>query len=183
MKKDTVERILDSAETLCATKGYNAFSYKDIAAEVGIKTASIHYHFPSKSDLVVAMMQRHRMAMLDHFRMIDGKHSNDGRARVIEFLEDVIHGTYKNGKRMCLGAMLAIDCLVLDKKIQAEVKKFFASAEHWMEQALQDANVKQAKHHAKLIMALLEGTLLLSRMSSGEERIQLLLDNANRLMR
>jgi len=48
---DTAERILDIAQDLIQRRGFNAFSYHDIAAPMGIRKASIHYHFPSKADL------------------------------------------------------------------------------------------------------------------------------------
>ncbi len=58
-KPDVFHQIVKVAETLIQTKGYNAFSYRDIAAQVGIKTASIHYHFPTKADLGKAVVKHH----------------------------------------------------------------------------------------------------------------------------
>ena len=49
-RSDTAEQILDLAETLIQTRGYSAFSYQDIADSLGIRKASIHYHFPSKTE-------------------------------------------------------------------------------------------------------------------------------------
>ena len=63
-KSETAEQILDLAETLIQTRGYSAFSYQDIADDLGIRKASIHYHFPSKTDLGVAVVDRY-MARLD----------------------------------------------------------------------------------------------------------------------
>jgi TetR/AcrR family transcriptional repressor of nem operon len=51
MNKTTKTTLLDVAEELLLTRGYNGFSYNDIAEKVGIRKASIHYHFPSKSGL------------------------------------------------------------------------------------------------------------------------------------
>src|SRR5256714_7189456 len=58
-KSDTAEQILDLAETLIQTRGYSAFSYQDIADSLGIRKASIHYHFASKADLGVAVVDRY----------------------------------------------------------------------------------------------------------------------------
>src|SRR5262249_60601726 len=55
----TRERVLDVAERLAQTRGFNGFSYADIAAEVGITTASLHYHFPAKADLGRALVERY----------------------------------------------------------------------------------------------------------------------------
>src|SRR6185295_2042375 len=58
-RSETAEQILDLAETLIQTRGYSAFSYQDIADSLGIRKASIHYHFPSKTDLGIAVVDRY----------------------------------------------------------------------------------------------------------------------------
>jgi TetR/AcrR family transcriptional repressor of nem operon len=57
-KIDTKKQILDIAEDLLLDRGYNGFSYKDISSTLNIKNASVHYHFPKKTDLGVAIIQR-----------------------------------------------------------------------------------------------------------------------------
>ena len=64
LRSETAGQILDLAETLIQTRGYSAFSYQDIADSLGIRKASIHYHFPSKADLGVAVVDRY-MARFD----------------------------------------------------------------------------------------------------------------------
>lgn len=59
-RTDTRERILDEAEQLMGARGYSGFSYQDIARPLGIRNAAIHYHFPNKADLGVAVIQRYR---------------------------------------------------------------------------------------------------------------------------
>jgi len=51
-------RVLDEAERLFHTRGYNAVTMRDIAFEVGIRQASLYYHFPSKEQLFVAVTER-----------------------------------------------------------------------------------------------------------------------------
>src|SRR4051812_29977106 len=58
----TADRVLDVAERLVQRRGYNGFSYADIATEVGIKAASLHYHFPTKADLGRALVVRYTQA-------------------------------------------------------------------------------------------------------------------------
>ena len=58
-RSDTGEQILDRAEALIQTRGYSAFSYQDISEALGIRKASIHYHFPSKTDLGIAVVDRY----------------------------------------------------------------------------------------------------------------------------
>ncbi len=51
--------ILDAAERFARQAGYNGFSFRDVAAEVGIKSASVHYHFPTTGDLGAALAGRY----------------------------------------------------------------------------------------------------------------------------
>ena len=57
--KNTAELILDAAQVLVQEVGFNGFSYAHIAEKVGIRTASIHYHFPNKEDLGEALITRY----------------------------------------------------------------------------------------------------------------------------
>lgn len=50
--------ILDCAEVMVSERGYDGFSAREVAAAVGIKPASLYYHFPSKAGLVVAVLRR-----------------------------------------------------------------------------------------------------------------------------
>src|SRR5436190_19106571 len=58
--RDTREEIFNSAEELWQRRGYNGFSYQHVAVQLGIRNAAIHYHFPSKEDLGVALVKRYR---------------------------------------------------------------------------------------------------------------------------
>ena len=51
---DTPQRILDVAERLVQTRGFNGFSYADIADALKVTKASLHYHFRGKADLGAA---------------------------------------------------------------------------------------------------------------------------------
>jgi len=57
---NTKRKILDLTEALLQDKGFNGFSYAHIAAELGVKNAAIHYHFPTKEALGCAVIQRYR---------------------------------------------------------------------------------------------------------------------------
>src|SRR5437763_1664618 len=59
-RRDTGEEILNAAEELLQRRGYNAFSYHHIAIQLGVRNAAIHYHFPSKEDLGVALVTRYQ---------------------------------------------------------------------------------------------------------------------------
>ena len=55
----SADHILDAAELRMRKQGYNAVSFRDIASDVGIKSSSLHYHFPKKADLGLALVTRY----------------------------------------------------------------------------------------------------------------------------
>ena len=59
VENPTKVAILDAALNAMLKYGYKAMSFRDLAAEVGIKSASVHYHFPTKGNLCTAVMQRY----------------------------------------------------------------------------------------------------------------------------
>jgi AcrR family transcriptional regulator len=63
----TKERIMDAAIRLFSDTGYDAVSMRDIAAEVGIKAASIYNHFPSKRDILKKIFEFY---ITEHRRVI-----------------------------------------------------------------------------------------------------------------
>jgi AcrR family transcriptional regulator len=70
---DTSEQILDIAQFLVQTRGFNAFSYADIASQLGIRNAAVHYHFRSKTDLGHALVVRYRQTFARALATIDAE--------------------------------------------------------------------------------------------------------------
>src|SRR4051794_7565465 len=120
---DTATRVLEVAQELAQTRGYNAFSYADIAEQVGIRTATIHYYFPSKSDLGLALVGRYMNAVHRALAQID-RENEDPREKLRRYSE-IFRDTMLHGERMCLGGILAADILTLTPEIRAEVQSFF----------------------------------------------------------
>jgi AcrR family transcriptional regulator len=56
---DTREEILRIGKQLIQEFGYNAFSYADIARQLQVKNAAVHYHFPAKEDLLLALVDNY----------------------------------------------------------------------------------------------------------------------------
>src|SRR5437868_14763576 len=77
----TAERILDIAQRLVQTRGFNNFSYADIAGELGITKASLHYHFPGKAELGHALVVRYGERFFEALARIDDDLPN-ARARL-----------------------------------------------------------------------------------------------------
>ena len=60
---DTREQIMDRAAQLLMSRGYKGFSYRDISSHLGVKNAAVHYHFPAKADLALALVNEYRQAL------------------------------------------------------------------------------------------------------------------------
>ncbi|KFF10835.1 TetR/AcrR family transcriptional regulator [Flavobacterium hydatis] len=127
----TREAIIDKADQLIREKGYNAFSFKDISNDIGIKTASIHYHFPAKSDLGVATIKEH----IERYETLKKKVANQSPLIKLEaFL--AIHTQIKQENKVCIVGSLATDLNTLDETIKSELQIFAALVINWLTEVL-----------------------------------------------
>lgn len=177
-KQDAYQQILEVAQALIQTQGYNAFSYRDIAQSVGIKTSSIHYHFPTKADLGKTVVKHHSDNLCAYLDEIMANSKITYKEKLNLFFDGVFAKTYLSQHKMCLGGMLASDALTLPETIQYEVKVFFHRIEEWLKQLLKQGAQKKQLHvpkdvntEAAIILATLEGSLLLARLYQDEERL------------
>jgi TetR/AcrR family transcriptional repressor of nem operon len=164
---DTPQRILDVAERLVQTRGYNGFSYADVAAELSITKASLHYHFASKAELGRALVGRYRERFVGALASIDeeGLSPNEKLARYAELYAAVLRED-----RMCLCGMMAAEYATLPKSVQGELRRFFSDNEAWLANVLAEgARVGTTRvcgtplECARLVVSTLEGAMLLAR--------------------
>lgn len=169
MKADTRSQIMDVAQRLTALKGFDAFSYRDIAEEVDIKTSSIHYHFPAKSDLAVALVDRYTKTLSDFL----GEVSSSGKKGLdqIKALLALICDVSGEQRSFCLCGMLSADIHSLATGSRSMLNNFFALLEIWAERALkegiEDGSVHSAirpRSAATEITATIEGAMLIARV-------------------
>jgi len=135
----TAEMILDVAERLVSSRGYNAVSYADIATEVGIRSASIHHHFPSKADLGRALVERYRTRFQHVLEDID-EEGRDEVSRLEAYLR-VMREAIGDGERLCLCTMLAADYATLPSTVKEQVTQFADLNERWLTKVLHSGAV------------------------------------------
>ena len=167
MKKNTAQDILDVARDMVRNRGYSAFSYADISERVGIRKASIHYHFASKEELVRALVEQYR----DMTGRACARISQSGETLDRQLMQ--FANLYREGLKhdqICLCAMLAADFAVLPQSIHDEVQAFFRQMEAWLTSLLQagvDAGIwkcePSAEQESKGLIAMLQGAQLLAR--------------------
>ena len=103
---DTATQILDVAEQLVQVRGFNAVSYADVAAELKVTTAALHYHFAGKAELGEALIARYTSRFAEALASVE--------SRVVDAFERLVAyaGLYLDvlqKKRMCLCGMLAAE--------------------------------------------------------------------------
>lgn len=175
---DIYQQILDVAESLIQSRGYNAFSYRDISEWVGVKTSSIHYHFPTKADLGKVVVQKHLELLAAELEQILNHTTWTSRKKLEVFIDAIVARTYQADRKMCLGGMLAAEVLTLPEPIQNEVRAFFQRIEEWLKQVLKEGIARKefnihldTKSEVMVMLALLEGSLLLARLFQEEKRL------------
>lgn len=173
----TRSRILDVAERLVQVRGFNGFSYADIATELTLTKASLHYHFSSKAELGEALIVRYAQRFADALVAIDE------RTATAPAKLDAYAGLYANvlrEQRMCLCGMLAAEHETLSAPIREAVIAFLDDNETWLERVLeegrQDGSLQfsgSARETATSIVGGLEGAMLVARPYGDLERFQI----------
>src|SRR3954454_23602650 len=173
---DTASRILDIAERLVQSRGFNGFSYADIAAELNVTKASLHYHFPGKAELGEALIVRYAQRFADALAAID-EQGGDARVRLGAYAS--IYGDVLRDHRMCLCGMLAADYETLPEPMQAAVIKFFDENLAWLadviEQGVREGTLRPSPPPAETAQALLgglEGAMLVARPYGDVKRFE-----------
>ena len=171
--RGTADRILDTAERLVQLRGYNAFSYADVAKAVGIRKASLHYHFATKGDLGLALVARYRRAFLDQLHSIESK-SDDPLERLERYGE--LYGAVLRKKRMCMCGMLATDAATLPKAMRESVAEFFSENVGWLARVLDQGRKRRHLRFegtpasmATFFVSSLEGAMLVAYGSGNDE--------------
>lgn len=173
----TQNRVLDAAQELVQLNGYNAFSYSHLSRTVGIKTASIHYYFPSKEDLGVALARRYRKRFNIALAKIEANHQG-ARMRIARYADQFIQ-TLRQGGRICLCGMLASDYRTLPDSVRREIRGFFTENEEWLARILEqgassgELSLKSAPQDLAItFFSTLEGAMLDARIFEDETRLQ-----------
>jgi len=173
---DTSQRILDIAERLVQTRGFNGFSYADIAAALNVTKASLHYHFPAKADLGQQLIERYERNFLAALQRID-EESKDARAKLRRYA--ALYREVLDNNRMCLCGMLAAEFATLPKSMREDVRHFFDANERWLAAVLQEGKRDRslrfsgpAAQVAQTLLGGLEGAMMIARSYGDVARFE-----------
>jgi TetR/AcrR family transcriptional repressor of nem operon len=164
---DTASAILDAAERLVQTRGFNAFSYADVAAELGVTKPALHYHFAGKAELGEALIARYTTRFSEALETIDS-----GKENAVQKLDAYadLYAQVLAQNRMCLCGMLAADYHTLPEPMRQAVIAFFDDNENWLasvlDQGRHDGTLEldgSSREVAQMIIGSLEGAMLVAR--------------------
>lgn len=150
--------ILDNAERRIREGGFHGFSFRDLAADVGIKSSSVHYHFPTKEKLVEEVVKRYSARFLEALG-----DATDDRSAVekLETLVDAFRHAMKKDRMMCLCGALGTEIAHAPEPVVKETRSFFKAIHRWVD--------KTGLDNPAFVVATLEGALLVGRTMSDNK--------------
>ncbi|WP_026735458.1 TetR/AcrR family transcriptional regulator [Fischerella sp. PCC 9605] len=186
---NTRTQILDTAQELIQRLGVNAMSYQDISVAVGIRKASIHHHFPTKDDLLAALLDRYN----DYFlRLVDSIiampiPADEKLRRYCALFEATLNSG--NQDKACLYGMVGAELATLKNPLIERVAAFYRDNEERLVAILDEGRktgvfgfAGDVKAMATLIFSLLEGGILIVRASGGVEQYQAVIEQLMQLV-
>ncbi|WP_156436021.1 TetR/AcrR family transcriptional regulator [Bradyrhizobium pachyrhizi] len=165
----TSEKILDVAQPLIVAGGYNGFSYADISDAIGIRKASIHHHFPTKAELVSALVDRYRQQTELGLKSLQEQFASpaDQLQAYVNYWQACIGDA---SLPFCVCAMLAGEMPMLPDEVASRVRAHFHHLAGWLSSVLQAGaeqhlfRLDQRPHEeAQMLMASVHGAMLSAR--------------------
>ena len=172
---DTRTALLDCAEAVMRARGYDGFSYADLAVAVGIRKASVHHHFHTKADLALALIERYAANFFSALDQIVVHHATGG-ARVAAYVA-AGRAALDNGKKLCLCVAFCTGRDGLSAAVLTELDAFHTGVTAWLAdafaQGLHDrsiAGVTDPASEAPACLAVVEGAQLIARAAKDVRR-------------
>ena len=164
----TKTALLETAKAAIIQQGYKSVSFRELAVAVGIKSASVHYHFPTKNDLALALIQRHR----DHLSatlVLPKRKKNPAQKALNKFLDEIRSGLAAD-KALTLELVLASDSQLLDDACLAALNEimqlqldYLATLVSYMSKEWLTS--EDTYNYAHQILASVQGAMLMTRLS------------------
>ncbi|MFN0060121.1 MAG: TetR/AcrR family transcriptional regulator [Planctomycetota bacterium] len=173
---NTANRMLDAAERLVQTMGFNWFSYADIAEELGVRKASLHHHFPTKGALGRALIERYLAQFKATLLAIDSRNV-DASVKLAAYVK--LYADVLRANRLCLCGMLAAEFSSLPEEMQSGIRQFFDFNEKWLTNVVAQGRRRGIFHSrgsaldvARVLLSSFEGALLVARPYNDARRFR-----------
>lgn len=153
---ETAERLMDLAEIRIRDAGYGGFSFRDLAAEIGIRSASVHHHFPTKAKMAAAVARRYG----ERFFAAVAPKSDEAEDDVISAYRAAFRAALNQDGRMCLCGVLGAEAGALPPEVAEEIRAFFRRCVDDLSSRIAGSEAEVRAFH---VMATLEGAMILAR--------------------
>ena len=157
---ETVTRLLDAAEAKMREAGYHAVSFRDLAADLGIKSASVHYYFPKKEDLGVAVVARYRRHFIDN--LSSAVESCDGPNAKLGAIASAFRSALVTSNKICLCGVMGAEAQGLPDAVRAELRQFLVEIADLIEVIYRGTRHPDPNSQALLAVAAFEGAMILA---------------------
>lgn len=171
---DTAARILDIASRLVQSRGFNGFSYADIAAELQVTKASLHYHFATKAELGRRLIERYEADFVESLAEVDRK-ARGAFDRLQRYAR--LYASVLSANRMCLCGMLAAESGTLPEPMRDGLLHYFDANERWLARVLDEGREAGELRFegrplavAAMLVGALEGAMMLARSYGDDAR-------------
>jgi TetR/AcrR family transcriptional regulator, transcriptional repressor for nem operon len=154
---DAREAILVSAEKRMREGGFHSCSFREIADDVGIKSASVHYHFRTKADLAASLVARYEARVL---AAIGDPEDERGLRAKLDAMRAAFRGGLNRGDGMCLGGVFATEARSLPSGVGSATRHYFEACNDWLARAFACAGLAEPHRRALRVTALLQGAML-----------------------
>lgn len=177
-KTNSRENILEAARGVAQARGYGGLNFRDLAELVGIKSASMYHHFPSKADLGAAVARRYWEGSAADLQAM-WTESEDPLNGLRQY-PDIFRRSLENDNRLCLGSYMAAEYNELPEEVKVEVQAYADVHVAWLSKVLVAAGIIDQEHseqRARAIYAAVAGAQLLARSRSDLELFDELIQN------
>lgn len=184
-RTDTRKKILDLAEVLMLSRGFNAFSYQHISGELGVRNAAIHYHFPKKTDLGVALIERYRRRFA---RYVAAQAELSPLLQLERYFN--LADTYYDKQQICPSGILSAELHTLPPEMRQCTASFVEEMRAWAIEIVRRGQAAGAMRYVgtpegmgTIVFAAMQGSLQLARLDGSaldevKQQIRLLLGMA-----
>lgn len=167
MSSSAREDILAAAKLMAQSRGYAGLNFRDLADQVGIKAASIYYHFPGKAELAKAVAKRYWEDAAAYLETLSARYADPLDA--LRRFPETFRWALEKDNRICLSSSMSAQFDDLPDEVKAEVQAFADVNIAWLKKMLVAArlgNHKEAEKRAKAIYSGIVGAQLVARSRS-----------------
>ena len=182
---NTRNALLDSAESRVKRYGFDAVSFADLGGDVGIRKPSIHYHFPSKGDLSLALIERYHTSFLTQLADIFAQETQ-ASAQLLAFL-NLYRVALDGGRSLCLCVALSVTQQALPPATKKALARYQSDVVAWLEKVFQtsqvDASIDRVTDpytDAYAALAQVQGAQIMARSTGDPSRYEAAIDTLRR---